>query len=90
MLQTVNQCFACELIDVGKWQNSHEFMCFKCMDQYELTIVKNVYPQPEEMCRPQLQNGMALRQATTSKLKVSADTTSSAQLHLMKTEKQNG
>ena len=90
MLQTVNQCFACELIGVGKWQNSFEFMCFKCMDQYELTIVKDVYPQPEEMCRPQLQNGMALRLATTSKSRESAATTSSVRLHLMKTEKQNG
>ena len=90
MLQTVNQCFACELIGVGKWQNSTEFMCFKCMDQYELTIVKDVYPQPEEMCRPQLQNGMALRLATTSKSRESAATTSSVRLHLMKTEKQNG
>ena len=90
MLQTVNQCFACELIGVGKWQNSFEFMCFKCMDQYELTIVKDVYPQPEEMCRPQLQNGMALRRATTSKSRESAATTSSVRLHLMKTEKQNG
>jgi len=90
MLQTVNQCFACELIDVGKWQNSHEFMCFKCMDQYELTIVKDVYPQPEEMCKPQLQNGMALRLATTSKLRENAATTSSVRLHLMKTEQSNG
>ena len=90
MLQTVNQCFACELIGVGKWQNSFEFMCFECMDQYELTIVKDVYPQPEEMCRPQLQNGMALRLATTSKSRESAATTSSVRLHLMKTEKQNG
>ena len=86
MLQTVNQCFACELIGVGKWQNSFEFMCFKCMDQYELTIVKDVYPQPEEMCRPQLQNGMALRLATTSKLRENAATTSSVRLHLMTTE----
>ena len=90
MLQTVNQCFACELIGVGKWQNSFEFMCFECMDQYELTIVKNVYPQPEEMCRPQLQNGMALRLATTSKLRENAATTSSVRLHLMKTEQSNG
>ena len=86
MLQTVNQCFACELIGVGKWQNSTEFMCFKCMDQYELTIVKDVYPQPEEMCRPQLQNGMALRLATTSKSRESAATTSSVRLHLMSSE----
>jgi hypothetical protein len=86
MMQTVNQCFACELIGVGKWQNSFEFMCFECMDQYELTIVKDVYPQPEEMCRPQLQNGMALRLATTSRLRESAATTSSVRLHLMKTE----
>ena len=86
MLQTVNQCFACELIGVGKWQNSFEFMCFECMDQYELTIVKDVYPQPEEMCRPQLQNGMALRLATTSKLRESAATTSSVRLHLMSSE----
>ena len=86
MLQTVNQCFACELIGVGKWQNSFEFMCFKCMDQYELTIVKDVYPQPEEMCRPQLQNGMALRLATTSRLRESAATTSSVRLHLMSSE----
>ena len=86
MLQTVNQCFACELIGVGKWQNSFEFMCFECMDQYELTIVKDVYPQPEEMCKPQLQNGMALRLATTSKSRESAATTSSVRLHLMKTE----
>ena len=86
MLQTVNQCFACELIGVGKWQNSFEFMCFECMDQYELTIVKDVYPQPEEMCRPQLQNGMALRQATTSKSRESAATTSSVRLHLMSSE----
>ena len=86
MLQTVNQCFACELIGVGKWQNSFEFMCFKCMDQYELTIVKDVYPQPEEMCRPQLQNGMALRLATTSKLRENAATTSSVRLHLMSLE----
>ena len=86
MLQTVNQCFACELIGVGKWQNSFEFMCFKCMDQYELTIVKDVYPQPEEMCRPQLQNGMALRLATTSKLRENAATTSSVRLHLMSSE----
>ena len=90
MLQTVNQCFACELIGVGKWQNSFEFMCFKCMDQYELTIVRDVYPQPEEMCRPQLQNGMALRLATTSKSRESAATTSSVRLHLMKTEWPNG
>ena len=86
MLQTVNQCFACELIGVGKWQNSFEFMCFKFMDQYELTIVKDVYPQPEEMCRPQLQNGMALRLATTSKSRESAATTSSVRLHLMSSE----
>ena len=86
MLQTVNQCFACELIGVGKWQNSTEFMCFECMDQYELTIVKDVYPQPEEMCRPQLQNGMALRLATTSKLRENAATTSSVRLHLMSSE----
>ena len=86
MLQTVNQCFACELIDVGKWQNSTEFMCFKCMDQYELTIVKDVFPQPEDLCKPQLQNGMALRQATTSKSRESAATTSFVRLHLMKTE----
>ena len=86
MLQTVNQCFACELIGVGKWQNSFEFMCFECMDQYELTIVKDVYPQPEEMCRPQLQNGMALRLATTSRLRESAATTSSVRLHLMSSE----
>ena len=86
MLQTVNQCFACELIGVGKWQNSFEFMCFECMDQYELTIVKDVYPQPEEMCRPQLQNGMALRLATTSKSRESAATTSSVRLHLMSSE----
>ena len=86
MLQTVNQCFACELIGVGKWQNSFEFMCFECMDQYELTIVKDVYPQPEEMCRPQLQNGMALRLATTSKLRENAATTSSVRLHLMSSE----
>ena len=90
MLQTVNQCFACELIGVGKWQNSFEFMCFECMDQYELTIVKDVYPQPEEMCRPQLQNGMALRLVTTSKLRENAATTSSVRLHLMKTEQSNG
>ena len=90
MLQTVNQCFACELIGVGKWQNSFEFMCFECMDQYELTIVKDVYPQPEEMCKPQLQNGMALRLATTSKLRENAATTSSVRLHLMKTEQSNG
>jgi len=86
MLQTVNQCFACELIGVGKWQNSFEFMCFECMDQYELTIVKDVYPQPEEMCRPQLQNGMALRLAMTSKLRENAATTSSVRLHLMSSE----
>ena len=90
MLQTVNQCFACELINVGKWQNSTEFMCFDCMDQYELTIVKDVYPQPEEMCEPRLQNGMALRQATTSKSRESAATTSSVRLHLMKMELSNG
>lgn len=86
MLQTVNQCFACELIGVGKWQNSTEFMCFKCMDQYELTIVKDVYPQPEEMCRPQLQNGMALRLVTTSRSRENAATTSFVRLHLMSSE----
>ena len=86
MLQTVNQCFACELIGVGKWQNSTEFMCFKCMDQYELTIVKDVYPQPEEICRPQLQNGMALRLVTTSRSRENAATTSFVRLHLMSSE----
>ena len=90
MKTETHTCFACRKTAVGKWQNSFEFMCFECMDQYELTIVKDVYPQPEEMCRPQLQNGMALRRATTSKSRESAATTSSVRLHLMKTEKQNG
>ena len=90
MKQGTHVCFACRKTAVGKWQNSFEFMCFTCMDEYELTIVKDVYPQPEDLCRPQLQNGMAFCQATTSKSKASADTTSSAQLHLMNMELSNG
>jgi len=90
MKQGTHICFACRKTAVGKWQNSFEFMCFNCMDEYELTMVKDVYPQPEDLCRPQLQNGMALRQATTSKSKANADTTSSAQLHLMSMELSNG
>ena len=90
MKQGTHVCFACRKTAVGKWQNSFEFMCFICMDEYELTMVKDVYPQPEDLCRPQLQNGMALRQATISKLKVSADTTSFVQLHLMSMGLSNG
>ena len=90
MKQGTHICFACRKTALGKWQNSFEFMCFNCMDEYELTMAKNVYPQPEEMCRPQLQNGMALRLATTSKSRESVATTSSAQLHLMRTDRSNG
>jgi len=90
MKEGTHICFACRKTAVGKWQNSFEFMCFNCMDEYELTMVKNVYPQPEDLCKPRLQNGMALCQATTSKSKVNADTTSSAQLHLMSMELSNG
>jgi len=86
MKQGTHICFACRTTGVGKWQNSFEFMCFNCMDDYELTMVKDVYPQPEDMCRPQLQNGMALRLVTTSRSRENVVTTSSARPHMMKTE----
>jgi hypothetical protein len=54
------------------------------MDQYELTIVKDVYPEPEEMCKPS-QNGMALHKAKTSKSEVNEVTTNFVQRDLTAT-----
>ena len=80
MKQGTHICFACRKTNLGKWQNSFEFMCFECMDQYEETMMKDVYPQPEDLCRPQLKNGMALRQGMRSRSKGNVATTSSVRL----------
>ena len=89
MKQGTHICFACRKTAVGRWQNSFEFMCFNCMDEYELTIVKDVYPQPEEMCRPS-QNGMAFRKAKTSGLEANEGITNSVQRVLIQRDKPYG